>query len=103
MRGTLTKIRRQSRGTRQIYKLKNFIEYEQTDAESLEYICELNGTKLTFQELSVLLFIKRKEYLKKPGALVGLYRIWKSEQAQNITQKERYALYYRSLFEWGYL
>lgn len=103
MRAKVVRVRRPPRGTRQIYKLRNFIEYEHRDAESLEYLCDLNGTKLSYQELSVLLFIKNKEYLRKLGSLVCLYRIWKSEQVEGVTQRERYALYYRSLQEWGYL
>ncbi len=103
MSAKAARSRRPPRGTRQIYKLRNFIEYEMRDAESLEYLCDLNGTKLSYQELNVLLFIKNKTYLRKPGALVCLYRIWKGEQTEGVTQRERYALYYRALQEWGYL
>jgi tRNA(Ile)-lysidine synthase TilS/MesJ len=95
------KIQRQPPGTRQKEKLHNFIEYEKEAVKDLEYLCEINGTKLNYQELSVALFIQKSEYRKKPGSLVCLYRVWKSETTENVTQRERYALYYQALQEWG--
>ena len=95
--------KKSTRGNWQLRRLHIFIDYEEEAARDLEFLCELNGTKLTFKELSVLVFIQRKEYLRKPGSLVCLYRVWKSKKCEGVTQNERYALYYEALQEWGYL
>lgn len=94
---------RQPPEKRQIEKLRNFITYEKEAVHDLEYLCEINGTKLNYQELNIVLFIKKSEYRKKPGSLVCLYRVWKAETTENITQRERYALYYQALLESGFL
>jgi len=89
--------------SRQLIRLKMFLEYEEEQAKILDYLSEMNSARLPFQVLTVLVFIMHGHYRDKPGSLGCMYLVWKSEEAEGKTQQERYCLYYKALFERGFL
>lgn len=97
-----TKRKRRNPYSWQLARLRDFAEQEQEDARFFELCCEKTARSIPFRVLSVMIFILKDEYARKPGSLVTLYRV--AHSGELITDfVKRYEKYYEVLSERGYL
>lgn len=92
-----------SRYSWQKERLKRFIEYEREESRFYELYYEKTAQKIPFKILSVMLFIQKDEFTRKPGSLITLYRISLSEEVPAGDFVKRYECFYTALQERGFL
>jgi hypothetical protein len=87
----------------QLARLASFVRSEKDDTDFYEGYCEKTGQHIPFRILTVILFIQKDEYARKPGSLITLYRIANSGETGIHEYTRRYERYYDALKENGFL
>jgi hypothetical protein len=87
----------------QVSRLKAFVQKEQEDCRFYEMCYEKMARQFPFKVLSVMVFILKDEYAKKPGSLVTLYREAYAGDGPCGDFEKRYEKYYHALKERGFL
>ena len=84
-------------------RLYRFIEHEREESNFYEIYYEKTEQKIPFKILSVMLFIQKDEFTRKPGSLITLYRISLSADVPAGDFMKRYEYFYSALQERGFL
>lgn len=83
----------------QIKRLADFIRTETDEARFYEVAYEKMARKIPFKVLTVMIFFINREYVKKPGSILTLFRTMNAIDPSSMGFETRFARYYEALQE----